>query len=126
MISGASVSAMPIDFSTSASNITPPSEVMRPPSKAAVTFLRSTAGKLNGSRLSSSMAGVAASDSVEIGFDTQISASNQMLTLHPLANPCHALNKRGFCNGPLFVNPSRAISLYIFSFLRSFLVFWFG
>jgi hypothetical protein len=29
------------------------------------------------------MAGVAASDSVEIGFDTQISASNQTLTLHP-------------------------------------------
>jgi hypothetical protein len=41
------------------------------------------------------MAGVAASDSVEIGFDTQISASNQMLTLHPPANPCHALNKMG-------------------------------
>ena len=58
---------------TAASNITPPSEVMRPPSNAAVTFLRSTAGKLNGSRLSSSMAGVAVSDSVEIGFDTRIS-----------------------------------------------------
>src|SRR5271170_7958515 len=39
------------------------------------------------------MAGVAASDLVEIGFDTQISASNQLLTLHPPANPCHALNK---------------------------------
>jgi hypothetical protein len=32
--------------------------------------LRSTAGKLNGSRLSSSMAGVAVSDSVEVGVDT--------------------------------------------------------
>jgi hypothetical protein len=41
------------------------------------------------------MAGVAASDSVEIGVDTQISASNQMLMLHPPANPCHALNKMG-------------------------------
>jgi hypothetical protein len=41
------------------------------------------------------MAGVAVSDSVEIGFDTQISASNQTLTLHPPANPCHALNKMG-------------------------------
>jgi len=46
------------------------------------------------------MAGVAASDSVEFGVDTQISASDQMLTLHPPANPCHALNKMGFCNGP--------------------------
>jgi hypothetical protein len=41
------------------------------------------------------MAGVAASDSVEIGFDTQISAANQTLTLHPPANPCYALNKTG-------------------------------
>jgi hypothetical protein len=38
---------------------------------------------------------VAASDSVEIGFDTQISAANQTLTLHPPANPCYALNKMG-------------------------------
>jgi hypothetical protein len=29
VINGASLSAMPIDFSTSASNMTPPSEVMR-------------------------------------------------------------------------------------------------
>jgi hypothetical protein len=29
------------------------------------------------------MAGVAASDSVEIGFDTRISAANQTVTLHP-------------------------------------------
>ncbi len=34
-------------------------EVMRPPSNAAVIFLRQTAGNENGRRLSSSMAGVA-------------------------------------------------------------------
>jgi hypothetical protein len=39
--------------------------------------------------------GLGGSDSVEIGFDTQISASNQTLTLHPPANPCRALNKMG-------------------------------
>lgn len=33
------------------------------------------------------MAGVAASDSAEVGFDTQISATNQMLTLHPPTIP---------------------------------------
>src|SRR5690348_11521603 len=43
--------------------ITPPSELMRPPSNVAVIFLRSTDGSENGSRLSSIMAGVAASDS---------------------------------------------------------------
>jgi hypothetical protein len=47
---------------TWASNMTPPSEVIRPPSNAAVTFLRSTAGNENGSRLSSIIAGVAASN----------------------------------------------------------------
>ena len=41
------------------SNITPASEVMRPPSNAAVIFLRPTAGNENGRRLSSIMAGVA-------------------------------------------------------------------
>ena len=41
------------------------------------------------------MTDVAASNSAEIGFDTQISASNQMLTLHLSVNPCYALNKMG-------------------------------
>jgi transposase len=41
-----------------------PSELRRPPSNAAVTFLRPTDGSENGSRLLSIMAGVAASDSV--------------------------------------------------------------
>jgi len=55
---------IPMRRSAKANNITPPSELMRPPSKAAVIFLRSTDGSENGSRLSSIMAGVAASDSV--------------------------------------------------------------
>src|SRR5947207_16002012 len=42
--------------------MTPPSELIRPPSKAAVIFLRSTAGKQNGRRLSLVMAGVACLD----------------------------------------------------------------
>src|SRR3954469_22172050 len=50
---------MPSRCSAWASNITPPSELIRPPSKAAVIFLRQTAGKQNGRRLSSVMAGVA-------------------------------------------------------------------
>src|SRR5436309_3949035 len=50
---------MPSRRSAWASNITPPSELIRPPSKAAVIFLRQTAGKQNGRRLSSVMAGVA-------------------------------------------------------------------
>jgi hypothetical protein len=44
--------------------MTPPSELMRPPSKAAVTWRRETAGKVNGRRVSSDMAGVALSDAV--------------------------------------------------------------
>src|SRR6266481_2562918 len=42
--------------------MTPPSELIRPPSKAAVIFLRWTTGKRNGRRLSSVMAGVACLD----------------------------------------------------------------
>src|SRR5438132_1023945 len=42
--------------------MTPPSELIRPPSKAAVIFLRWTTGKQNGRRLSSVMAGVACLD----------------------------------------------------------------
>jgi hypothetical protein len=61
--SAASLSAMPIRRSANANSITPPSELMRPPSNAAVSFLRSTDGSENGSRLLSIMAGVAASDS---------------------------------------------------------------
>ena len=94
VISDASLAAIPIDASKAPSNITPPSEVMRPPSKAAVIFLRCTDGSENGSSVSWFMAGVAPSDSAGFGVDTQFSASDQTLTPHPPANPWHALNKR--------------------------------
>jgi hypothetical protein len=42
-----------------ASSMTPPSEEMRPPSKAAVTFLPWTAGKEKAGNVPSVMAGVA-------------------------------------------------------------------
>jgi hypothetical protein len=60
-----------------------------------VTFLRCTDGSANGSRVSSTMAGVAASDSAKVGLDTQVSALYQTLTLHPPAIPWHAVNKTG-------------------------------
>jgi hypothetical protein len=54
-------STMPIRRSASASNITPPSDVTRPPSKATLTFLRDRLGKSKRRPVSSSMAGVAPS-----------------------------------------------------------------
>ena len=59
-ITAASFSAMPSRRSAAARSITPPSELMRPPSKAAMTFLRDTAGKEKGSSVLCVMAGVAA------------------------------------------------------------------
>src|SRR5271157_1816681 len=94
-INEARVLAISSDCSTPASSITPPSEVMRPPSNAAATFLRPTAGILNGSSVSSDMAGVAR---VVAGIDWSrhpILKHNQYLTRHPPANPCHAMNKIG-------------------------------
>jgi hypothetical protein len=64
-ISDANRCAIPMPRSAAASSITPPSEVMRPPSNAAVTFLRPTAGKPNGLIVSSDMAGVARNDQVD-------------------------------------------------------------
>jgi hypothetical protein len=50
------------------------------------------------------MAEVAPSDPTEFGLDTLISALYQMLTLHPLANPWHAMNKTGYVDkGHAFV-----------------------
>ena len=65
---------MPSRRSAWASSMTPPSELSRPPSNAAVTFLRSTAGNQNGSRVSSVMAGVARSDP-----GTGLASDNQIL-----------------------------------------------
>jgi len=53
------VAAMPMRRSAAPSSITPPSELIRPPSNAATTFLRQTAGKPKGGTVSSDMAGVA-------------------------------------------------------------------
>jgi transposase-like protein len=52
------VPAIPSRRSAIANSITPPSEVSRPPSNAAVTGLRRTAGKRNEGGLKSVMAGV--------------------------------------------------------------------
>ena len=59
-------------------------------------FLAVDGWKLNGSRLSSVMAGVASVRfGGRIGFDTQSLSADQTLTRHPPANPCHAVNKMG-------------------------------
>ena len=55
----ARVSARPKLRSASRNRTRPPSDEIRPPSKAAVTFLRWTLGRSTGRRLSSVMAGVA-------------------------------------------------------------------
>jgi hypothetical protein len=49
-----------------ASSITPPSEVIRPPSNAALTLLRAIVGRSKGRRLSSSMAKVLSSQSLQL------------------------------------------------------------
>src|SRR5512132_2636811 len=51
-ITAARWSAMPSRRSASARSITPPSEVIRPPSKVALAFLRAIAGRSKGSRVS--------------------------------------------------------------------------
>src|SRR5271157_4099669 len=58
-------SASPRRCSAIDSSMTPPSDVRRPPSKAAVTFLREMAGNENGRRLSSVMAGAAGAKRAE-------------------------------------------------------------
>src|ERR1019366_9367132 len=81
----ASLSATPSRRSACPSNITPESEVMRPPSNAAVIFLRPTAGNENGRRLSSIMAG---GGSVRGGGGTGKKLNHttkQNLSLHPPA-----------------------------------------
>ncbi|MEO5756027.1 MAG: hypothetical protein ABIQ51_04135, partial [Mesorhizobium sp.] len=52
--------------------MTPPSEVIRPPSNAAVIFLRPTAGNENGSNVSSVMAGGSQNVGDRNGFSTKI------------------------------------------------------
>ena len=71
-ISCASFVAIPNCRSTMPSSRTPPSVVMRPPSKAATSFLLPTAGKPNGRIVSSDMAGVARC----VGVDRMASTPN--------------------------------------------------
>src|SRR6478752_2186681 len=77
----AKLSAKPRRRSAIARSITPPFEVSRPPSKAAVTFLASTAGKENGRIVSSVMAGVAfAVEGDGVGFATESYAASALYT----------------------------------------------
>src|SRR5258705_3596295 len=83
-IKGASVCAMPMRRSAAASSMTPPSEVMRPPSNAAVSFLRAPAGKPHRPILSSDLAGVAMGTLVG---PAQEVADQRRPVLAPLAHP---------------------------------------
>src|ERR1700730_8628536 len=77
----AKLSAKPRRRSAIARSITPPFEVRRPPSKAAVTFLASTAGNENGRIVSSVMAGVAfAGEGDGVGFATESYAASALYT----------------------------------------------
>src|SRR3984893_10550800 len=77
----AKLSANPRRRSAIARSITPPFEVRRPPSKAAVTFLASTAGNENGRIVSSGMAGVAfAVEGDGVGFATESYAASALYT----------------------------------------------
>src|SRR5450759_2424795 len=78
----ANLSAKPRRRSAIARSITPPFEVRRPPSKAAVTFLVRTAGNENGRIVSSVMAGVAfAVDGDGVGFATESYAASALYTM---------------------------------------------
>src|SRR6266849_10449346 len=94
-IARASRSAMPSRRSAWASNMTPPSELIRPPSKAAVIFLRRTAGKQNGRRLSSVIAGVRASIPAKGWLQQPNPTPDQQLTLlpPPLIRPRHEYDR---------------------------------
>src|SRR5271167_2941489 len=85
----AKLSAKPRRRSAIARSITPPFEVRRPPSKAAMTFLARTAGNENGRIVSSVMAGVAfAVEGDGFGFATESYAASALYTtLASLSGP---------------------------------------
>src|SRR5271154_5204337 len=77
----AKLSAKPRRRSAIARSITPPFEVRRPPSKAAVTFLLATAGNEKSRIVSSVMAGVAfAVEGDGVGFATESYAASALYT----------------------------------------------
>src|ERR1700692_5051193 len=85
----AKLSAKPRRRSAIARSITPPFEVRRPPSKAAVTFLARMAGNEKGRIVSSVMAGGGVAGGGDGGgFANEIYAPSTLL--HPLARPSGA------------------------------------
>ena len=76
-------------------SITPPSDDKRPPSKAAVIFLRPTAGNGNVAVVSSGMAGVAALKGVQDRLQQPNPTLLQMLKLHPPALSSRLVHKSG-------------------------------
>src|SRR5438270_6610202 len=90
--------------------MTPPSELIRPPSKAAVIFLRRTAGKQNGRRLSSVMAGVACLDPAKGWLQQPNPTPDQKLTLlpPPQIRPRHEYDGLDL-RGPRRINQFRAM-----------------
>ena len=91
----ASASARPSRRSASRNRTSPPSDEISPPAKSAVTFLRLAAGRSNGSRVSSVMAGVALSLSREKFAWQRISTRSQRVTPCPPSHRRAVLNKWG-------------------------------
>src|SRR5215218_3064982 len=91
----ASRSAIPSRRSAWARSMTPPSDDKRPPSKAAVIFLRDTAGNGNVAVVWSGMAGVAALKVLQDRLQQPNPTLLQVLKLHPPAFSSHLVHKNG-------------------------------
>ena len=91
----ASASERPSRRSTARSRTSPPSDEIDPPAKSALTFLRCTAGRSNGRRLSSVMAGVALSLLRQKCAGKRISTRCQRVRPCPPSHPRTAPNKAG-------------------------------
>ena len=91
----ASASARPSRRSAARSRTSPSSDEIRPPAKSAVTFLRCTAGRSNGRRLSSVMVAVALSLSGQKVAGQRISTRSQRFRPCPPLYRHPALNRAG-------------------------------
>ena len=91
----ASVSDRPSRRSAPRNRTSPPSDEISPPSKSAVTFLRLTAGRSNGSRISSVMVGVALSLPGEKDAGQRLSTQYKRLTPCPPSHRRTATNRAG-------------------------------
>src|SRR5438477_11439713 len=87
--------ASPSFFSTPRSRSTPASDDNSPPSNATLTFLRTTDGRSNGSRLSSLMTGVALLNRITNLLRNQNHESNGGFPLHPSLKIAIWVNKKG-------------------------------